>query len=124
MVEADAPCPCWSQHVTSSLVNKLVYKDECATCFNTPTHDHGLSVCLKTLVGFCADPEKNCVQRQFEKTGNPLYLNIKMTPVVQKDENGNIVVEKVNKLAIGMEGGIDANVGKYDTTTTVVCLHC
>ena len=123
MVEADAPCEYWNAHVTTNLMNRLIYKDECTKCFVTPKDEHGLSVCLTCFEGFCANPKEghNHQHKHFENKGHPIYMNIKMTPKVEKDEDGKPAAEKITKLAIGKPGGIDADTDKYDTTVTVFC---
>ena len=56
MVEAEAPCPCWNDCVNENLQGQMIYKDECVKCFLTPKDEHGINICLKTFLGFCANP--------------------------------------------------------------------
>jgi len=47
-------------------------------------------------------------------------MNIRMTKKVLPPGEQ----KEITKLAIGMEGGADADAGKYDTHTSVRCLDC
>ena len=59
----------------------------------TPKDSYGLNVCLNTLVGYSANPTitgngKSYSDTYIEKSGNPIFLNIKMTPKAEKDADG------------------------------------
>jgi ubiquitin carboxyl-terminal hydrolase 5/13 len=109
-------CPCWTpDHVTDNLQGRMIYKDECCKCFNSPYSKDGLDVCLKSLVGACRETHAKMIAQQ---KGHPLVLNIKKVPV----ENQGLT--KVTKLAIGKPGGVDADADKYETRAEVYCYHC
>ena len=76
-------------------------------------------------MGHCANPAdgKNHSRAYFERTGNKIFVNIKMTPKAEA-EDGQAAAQKVTKLAIGKPGGIDADTDKFDTTCTVSCYAC
>lgn len=115
MAEGGA-CPCWTpDNYTDNLMGRMIYKDECSKCFNTPMSEGGLDVCLKTLVGYCRATHSKA---QAEKKGRPLVLNIRKVP---KADTG---LTKVTKLAIGKPGGIDAEADKYETLAEVYCHKC
>ena len=50
-------CSHWNDNnVTTNLLGKLIYKDECCRCFGSPKGPGGLDVCLCCFVGSCSDP--------------------------------------------------------------------
>lgn len=105
------------EHAKASIVNTLIYKDECMRCFTNPEHPDGLNVCLKCLQGFCVDMGHS--KHHFSKTNHALVLNIKK--ILKEDETGE--ANKITKLAIGKEGGADIE-DKFDTIATLYCLAC
>lgn len=93
----------------------MIYKDECAKCFNNPKSNKGLDVCLKCLVGSCAETHSRA---HAEQKQHPLVLNITQTP------NESTELTKVTKLAIGKPGGIDNDTDKWETHVKVYCYAC
>ena len=79
---------------------------------------NGINVCLKCLVGVCVDNLHT--QQHFEQTTHNLYLNIKckekQIPKERKQE--------ITRLAIGLEGGANANQALYDYVYKVICQAC
>jgi uncharacterized UBP type Zn finger protein len=62
-VEGDV-CPCWNgDNVTENFAGRLIYKDECCKCFGNPKDPKGLSVCLRTLAGYCGE---TCAQEYYD----------------------------------------------------------
>ena len=109
-------CPCWTlDNYTDNLQGRMIYKDECCKCFNTPKSKDGLDVCLKCLVGSCRESHSKIHAQQKE---HPLVLNIR------KVLNESAGLTKVTKLAIGKPGGIDAEADKYETQVEVFCYKC
>ena len=105
----------------ASIQGKPVYKDECVKCFVDATWAGGIDLCLTTLQCFCV--ENNHSQEHFEKTGYPLYLNIKK---VEKAQPERAEQKEITKLAIGTEGGANNPYfnKEYDEIYTVVCKKC
>jgi ubiquitin carboxyl-terminal hydrolase 5/13 len=91
-----------------------VYKDECAFSFANPESEAGLFVDMNTFVAF----GKDFVQLNFEKTGDPVYLNIKRTKTLKPQEvkpEGEPPAKKPTVLGIGIEGGFEIDDSrKYD----------
>ena len=49
-------CAHWTtDNYADSLQGRMIYKDECAKCFNNPKSNKGLDLCLKCLVGSCRE---------------------------------------------------------------------
>mmetsp|Transcript_5447 Transcript_5447/g.9202 ORF Transcript_5447/g.9202 Transcript_5447/m.9202 type:complete len:152 (+) Transcript_5447:3-458(+) len=117
-------CQHWNQdNVQEVLTGKMIYKDECAKCFATPTSETGLDVCLKCFLGSCrpasGDPAENHSLVHKNNSGHQIVLNIKK---VLKEEANKPV--EITKVAIGVPGGIDPLVDKYDTKVSVHCHGC
>ena len=98
--------------MAESLHGRLIYKDECTKCFLTPKDEHGLNVCLATLVGSCANPGAGHAHSEAHvaRSGHPIFMNIKMTPKAEPTEEAGAEPkpQEITKLAIGKPGGIDA----------------
>ncbi|CAF4295296.1 unnamed protein product, partial [Adineta steineri] len=85
--------------------NDNVYKDECLYSFDNPESEHGLYICMSTFRGVGKDHlERHCKMNP----GKNVFLHIlrKRQPV---PVDPNVEPIKVTKLAIGVEGGFDAN---------------
>lgn len=54
-----------------------VYKDECVFCFDTPSSEHGLDVCLTCYLGTSPDPAHDFSARHFRVSGHSAFVNIK-----------------------------------------------
>lgn len=109
-------CAHWTtDNYADSLQGRMIYKDECAKCFNNPKSNKGLDLCLKCLVGSCRETHS---KDHAQSKQHPLVLNIIKVPTL----NDNLT--KVNKIAIGMPGGIDNETDKYETIIKVYCYTC
>ncbi|CAF1368554.1 unnamed protein product [Rotaria sordida] len=91
--------------------NDTIYKDECVYSFDNPESESGLFICMSTFRGF----GKDHVARHCKlNPGKNVFLHIsrrrKPVPV-----DPNIEPTKVTKMAIGIEGGFDANGSKRFT---------
>ncbi|KAL3215825.1 hypothetical protein MRX96_033440 [Rhipicephalus microplus] len=98
-----------------------VYKDECVFSFDTPESEGGLYVCLNTFLGF----SKKYVERRYAKTGNAVYLHLKTTKKEVTDDRPAAKRAAPTKLAIGLEGGFDVDMGKkyeYEHHNSLVIL--
>lgn len=98
-----------------------VYKDECVFSFDTPESEGGLYVCLKTFLGF----SKKFVERRYAKTGNAVYLHLKTIKKEVTDDRPAAKRAAPTKLAIGLEGGFDVDLGKkyeYEHHNSLVIL--
>lgn len=109
-----------SQHfpkVRIPTANDLVYKEECAYSFDTPECEDGLFVSLTSFLAF----NKHYALVNYEKTKQPLYLNIKrrLRPKAQ-GEVEEPPKKKPNILAIGVEGGFEEKAPEYDEEFTLV----
>ena len=85
--------------------NDNVYKDECLYSFDNPESENGLYICMSTFRGVGKDHlERHCQANP----GKNVFLHIlrrrKPVPVEPTSEP-----KQVTKLAIGIEGGFDAN---------------
>jgi len=93
-----------------------VFKDECTYTFDTPESEGGLFVDMYSFLGF----SKDMVKFHFQKTKNPLYLNIIRKKVPKKPSDvakeGEPPKKKPTILAIGVEGGFaaDEDAEKYE----------
>ncbi|KAK3040286.1 hypothetical protein RJ639_028201 [Escallonia herrerae] len=92
-----------------------IYKQECCITFDTPQSEGGLFVDMNTFLAF----GKDCVEWNFQKTGNPVYLHIKQTKKAVPEDRPS---KKPTLLAIGMEGGFDNNEPEYEETYSIVIL--
>lgn len=91
--------------------NSKVYKDECVFTFDNPETDTGLYVSLTSFLGLGRDQ----VERYFSKTGHAVYLHIKTDKrEVSSPQQGDGPEKKITRLAIGVEGGFDPDVKKYE----------
>ncbi|BES96659.1 ubiquitin carboxyl-terminal hydrolase [Nesidiocoris tenuis] len=85
--------------------NDKVFKDESVFSFDTADSDTGLYVCLNTFLGFGRDD----VQYHFQRTNNAVYLHIKRDRLEVEKPQTDGPERKVTKLAIGIEGGFEAD---------------
>ncbi|XP_059661574.1 ubiquitin carboxyl-terminal hydrolase 14 [Cornus florida] len=92
-----------------------IYKQECCISFDTPKSEGGLFVDMNTFLAFGED----CVDWNFEKTGNPVYLHIKQT---RKPEPEDRPLKKPTLLAIGVDGGFDNQEPEYEEKHNIVML--
>ncbi|CAH1179098.1 unnamed protein product [Phaedon cochleariae] len=89
--------------------NNKVYKDECVFSFDNPETDTGLYVSLTSFIGLGRDH----VQRHYQKTGEVIYLHIRREKhEVSSPQQGDGPEKKITRLAIGVEGGFDPELGK------------
>lgn len=95
-----------------------VYKDECVYCFDNPTSDGGIYVCLSSLLAVSS----RYVKLHVEKTKKYVFLNLQKVPkkIIKTDDSPP--EKKITKLAIGVEGGFDVNQDKieYDDINSLV----
>ncbi|VEN49930.1 unnamed protein product, partial [Callosobruchus maculatus] len=103
--------------------NSKVYKDECVFSFDNPELETGLYVSLSTFLGLGRDH----VERYFRKTKHAVYLHIKrLKTEVSSPPQGDGPDKKITRLAIGVEGGFDPDVGKkkyeYEDIYNIVLL--
>ncbi|CAI9740629.1 ubiquitin carboxyl-terminal hydrolase 5-like [Octopus vulgaris] len=88
-----------------------VFKDECAYSFDTPESETGLYICMNTFLGL----GKLYVEEHFKKTGNGVFLHIKRRrKTIQKASEDPPPLKKPTRLAIGVEGGFDANQKSFE----------
>ena len=100
-------CPHWTtDNYTDQLQGRMIYKDECCKCFNTPKSAKGLDLCMKCLYGSCQETHS---KSHFDQKKHPLVLNITQIPIKKEG------LTKVTKLAIGKPGGIDADTDNFET---------
>lgn len=71
-----------SQHIQSlglmpPTASQNIYKDECCYTFDSPFSTDGLDVCLSCFTGTSPNPRHNYTELHSQKTGHPVYLNIK-----------------------------------------------
>ncbi|XP_024356450.1 ubiquitin carboxyl-terminal hydrolase 14 [Physcomitrium patens] len=92
-----------------------IYKQECCVSFSTPRSEGGLFIDLYSFLAF----GKDYVMWNYEKTGNPVYLNIQETPKQVSESRPH---KKPTLLAIGVEGGFDSKVPEYEETYRIVIL--
>ncbi|CAM6094678.1 unnamed protein product [Calypogeia fissa] len=92
-----------------------IYKQECCISFQTPRSEGGLFVDLNSFLAF----GREYVMWNYEKTGNPVYLNIKET---SKPINENRPHKKPTLLAIGIDGGFDSKEIEYEESYNIVLL--
>jgi len=111
------PCACFSK-VSDKLLGNLIYKDECTKCFITPKSEDGLDVCLTCFNGSCTT--NGHTQSHHLLNQHPIVMNIKMV----KKQLPPGEMKEITRLAIGIEGGADADAGRYDTFTSIRCLDC
>lgn len=108
-----------AQHIKSVRIPEpgdKIYKEECVYSFDTPEQETGLYICLNTFLGLGRDH----VERHFRKTGNAVYLHIQRKKIEIPGVQGDGPEKKVTRLAIGVEGGFDPDVGnKFETQETL-----
>ncbi|KAJ7540223.1 hypothetical protein O6H91_10G005900 [Diphasiastrum complanatum] len=92
-----------------------IYKQECCISFDSPRSEGGLFVDLNSFTAYGRD----YVTWNYQKNGNPVYLNIKEVP---KPESDNRPRKKPTLLAIGLEGGFDAKQQDYEEIYSIVIL--
>lgn len=95
MAESQDPCPHWADEVNQSLDGQMIYKDECTKCFLTPKDEFGLNVCMKTFLGFCANPASghNHFEAYYTRLQHPIFVNIKMTPKAVPAEGEDVAAQ-------------------------------
>ena len=100
-----------------------VYKDECVYCFEGPSSEAGLNLCLTCYIGTCSTYlERNIFDHtdlHKQKTNHPVYLNIKQTK-----EKVKAPKEEINKLAINKEGGGIIDVEVVTNSFKLICSDC
>lgn len=149
----DDDMDCFQEHLTRIRVptaHTSVYKDECVYSFDSPVSssrrwsdggqnlmshssflfqetETGLYVCLNTFLGYGED----FVGGYHKKTGNSVFLHIRrlrheIAENVNIESSDDGPEKKITRLAIGVEGGFDANAGKdrytYEDVYKVVVL--
>ncbi|KAF2073334.1 hypothetical protein CYY_005352 [Polysphondylium violaceum] len=86
-----------------------LWKDECCYSFDTPEKDTGLYIDLISLLSF----SKKFIPLNHQKTGHNLYLNFRKVELPPSSPKGvsthSDQQHAPKKLAIGVEGGFDAN---------------
>lgn len=83
-----------------------VYKDECMFSFDNPETQTGLYVSLTSFLGFGRD----FVELYHRKTGNSVFLHLRRERhEVSSPPQGDGPEKKITRLAIGVEGGFDAD---------------
>ncbi|CBI20399.3 unnamed protein product, partial [Vitis vinifera] len=92
-----------------------IYKQECCVSFATPKSEGGLFIDMSTFLAF----GKDCVDWNYEKTGNPVYLHIKQTKKLVPEDRP---LKKPTLLAIGVDGGFDNNEPEYEEAHNIVIL--
>ncbi|KAL6538376.1 ubiquitin-specific protease ubp14 [Orobanche gracilis] len=92
-----------------------IYKEECCISFDTPKSEGGLFVDMNSFLAF----GNEFVGWNYEKTGNPVYLHIKVT---QKPVSEDRPSKKPTLLAIGVDGGFDNNDPEYEQSYEIVIL--
>ncbi|XP_055373009.1 ubiquitin carboxyl-terminal hydrolase 5 [Condylostylus longicornis] len=86
-----------------------VYKDECVYSFDTPESPTGLYISLTSFLGFGED----FVEGYAKKTGNHVYLHWRREKYeIPQEQLADGPEKKITRLAIGVEGGFDPNIGK------------
>lgn len=95
-----------------------IYKEECVLSFDDPESELGIFLNLSTFTSFGAE----FIARDFEKTGNGLYLQIKWKRVpkinhqeIQSADQSDL---QPTKLAIGVEGGFQVGGLDYEIEKT------
>lgn len=113
MTQAQELIKNYSNEVRNVNINDKIYKDECVYSFDNPESEHGLFVCLKTLVAVGRDH----LTLHFDKTQSHLYLNIKThrreKKTQEEDLKGEPDKKKPIKFGIGIEGGFDMNENQF-----------
>ncbi|CAD7004184.1 ubiquitin carboxyl-terminal hydrolase 5 [Ceratitis capitata] len=112
------------QHLSSVRVpgdNIPIYKDECVYSYDSPETPTGLYVSLTSFLGF----GEAYVKRYADKTGNAVFLHIQRVKTPKVGEGGAAAgaeeggpERKITRLAIGIEGGYNANEKKYGIFVT------
>lgn len=93
------------KHVRIPRESDKVYKDECMFSFDNPESETGLYVSLSSFYGFGRD----FVESYYNKTGHALFVHMKrLRREVSTPPQGDGPEKKITRLAIGVEGGFDA----------------
>ncbi|XP_065877757.1 ubiquitin carboxyl-terminal hydrolase 14 [Euphorbia lathyris] len=92
-----------------------IYKHECCISFDTQRSEGGLFIDMNTFLAF----GKECVDWNYKKTGNTVYLHVKQNKKLVSEDRP---LKKPTLLAIGIEGGFDNNDPEYEETYTIVIL--
>ena len=109
-----------AQNIRSNLLGVLIYKDECMRCFASPTDQGGINVCLKTFQGFCTSQGLNHTALHYNRTHNPIMLNLRNVPKEVVEEKPR----EITKLAIGKEGGAAGDQPEFDVVSKLICVEC
>lgn len=99
-----------SQNFSLPTGGDRVHKNECAYCFDTPVSDGGIYVCLRSFVGL----SPKYLQMHVQKTKSRTFLNILKVPKEEPAEKDEPSAKKPTKMAIGVEGGFDAEPDKIE----------
>eukprot|EP00828_Plagiopyla_frontata_P031888 TRINITY_DN4168_c0_g1_i5.p1 TRINITY_DN4168_c0_g1~~TRINITY_DN4168_c0_g1_i5.p1 ORF type:complete len:595 (-),score=120.68 TRINITY_DN4168_c0_g1_i5:717-2501(-) len=114
-------CPHFqASNYLNSVQGKLIYKDQCTKCFEDSKSEEGIDVCLKCFNGSC----RNHSEHHANLFMHPLVLNIKMR--LKEEDQEKLKEEiKIDKIAIGIQGGADFDkVKNYDTIAELKCMAC
>lgn len=83
-----------------------IYKTECIYSFDTPLSDGGLFISLTSFWGI----GENYLEKHFDNTSECVYLHHKRVGTLPPDTSeDDPPAKKVTRLAIGVEGGFDAD---------------
>lgn len=83
-----------------------IYKTECVYSFDTPLSDGGLFISLTSFWGV----GENYLEKHFESTSECVFLHHKRVGTLPPDTSeDDPPAKKVTRLAIGVEGGFDAD---------------
>ncbi|CAM6037602.1 unnamed protein product [Sphagnum compactum] len=92
-----------------------IYKEECCISFCTPRSEGGLYVDLNSFLAF----GQEFVMWNYEKTGDPVYLNIQQRPKLVSENRPH---KKPTLLAIGVDGGFNSKDPECEETYSIVIL--
>jgi len=91
-----------------------IYKEECTKCYGTVSDT--LYLCLRCFTGSCKDHSL----QHFHNAKHPLALRIQKILISEPTS----APQKITKIAIGKEGGIDFVPDHYQTITKLFCFAC
>lgn len=80
----------------------------------------GIDICLTTFEGFCS--KNGHAQAYCQNSGNNIFIRYKTIEIEEQNETRK--PQKVTKLAIGMEGGIDFSQKKKEVFLSCYCHAC
>ena len=92
----DGLCIHWDQReYLKQLNSSLIYKNECARCFATPSDSAGLDICLSCYVSGCHPVDGNEAEghslSHFQMTDHPIVMNVREVPHPADPNLGNIM---------------------------------